>query len=67
MSATQRRLLASIAILVFLAFWVWAASTVGTFLANANDWVTLIFFIVAGIGWAVPLRPILRWMNQKQD
>lgn len=67
MSATQRRIIASLAILVFLGFWIWAASTIGTYLADANDWLVLLFFVVAGIGWAVPLRPVLRWMNQTDD
>ncbi|MEL6830575.1 MAG: DUF2842 domain-containing protein [Pseudomonadota bacterium] len=67
MTATQRRIVASLVIILFLAFWIWAASTIGTYLATGNDWVMLVFFVVAGIGWALPLRPILHWMNQTDD
>jgi len=63
MSRSKRRLIASVIIMAFLVFWIWGASTLGSHLATAPKWATLIFFIVAGIGWAVPLKPVLGWMN----
>ncbi|MEO1305719.1 MAG: DUF2842 domain-containing protein [Pseudomonadota bacterium] len=63
MPQSQRRIVASIVQLCFLAFWIWGAATIGTMLATAPKWVTLIFFVVAGIGWAVPLKPVFTWMN----
>ncbi|MCR9270470.1 MAG: DUF2842 domain-containing protein [Henriciella sp.] len=63
MPQSQRRIVASIAILTFLAIWIWGAATIGTMLATAPKWITLIYFIIAGIGWAVPLKPVLSWMN----
>lgn len=63
MPRSKRRLIASVIILVFLVFWIWGASTLGTQLATAPKWMTLIFFVVAGIGWAVPLKPVFTWMN----
>ncbi|MEM1147292.1 MAG: DUF2842 domain-containing protein [Pseudomonadota bacterium] len=63
MPQSQRRIVASLIIMAFLAFWIWGAATLGTALATGPKWLTLIFFIVAGIGWAVPLKPVLSWMN----
>lgn len=63
MPQSQRRIVASIILLVFLGFWIWGAATIGTMLATAPKWITLIFFVVAGIGWAVPLKPVFAWMN----
>lgn len=63
MPRSQRRIVASLILLVFLAFWIWGAATVGGMLANAPKWASLIFFLVAGIGWAVPLKPVFAWMN----
>ncbi|MEM9225105.1 MAG: DUF2842 domain-containing protein [Pseudomonadota bacterium] len=63
MSPANRRLVASLVIIVFLAVWIWGAATLGTYLADGPKWLALIYFIVAGIGWALPLRPVLRWMN----
>ena len=63
MPQSQRRIVASILILVFLGAWIWGAATIGSMLATAPKWLTLIYFIVAGIGWAIPLKPVLSWMN----
>ncbi len=63
MPRSQRRLVASIIIMLFLVFWIWGAATIGSHLATAPKWASLIFFVVAGIGWAVPLKPVFSWMN----
>jgi hypothetical protein len=63
MPQSQRRIVASIIILAFLGLWIWGAATLGTMLATAPKWATLIYYIVAGIGWAIPLKPVLSWMN----
>ena len=53
MPQSQRRLVACIAVMAFLAFWNWGAATIGTQLATAPKWASLLFFVVAGIGWAI--------------
>jgi hypothetical protein len=63
MKRSQRRLVASITVILFLVFWAWAATTIGGYLAEAPKWLTMIYFIVAGIGWALPLKPVFGWMN----
>lgn len=67
MPHAQRRLVASLILIVFLGVWVWGAATIGSMLATAPKWMSLIFFIVAGIGWAVPLKPVFGWMNSAPD
>lgn len=49
--------------MLFLGLWIWGAGTMGTQLATAPKWASLLFFVVAGIGWAVPLKPVFTWMN----
>jgi energy-coupling factor transporter transmembrane protein EcfT len=63
MPQSQRRIVACLVVLLFLAIWVWGAATIGSMLVTAPKWLSLIFFIVAGIGWAVPLKPVFTWMN----
>lgn len=63
MPRSQRRLIASVIIMAFLVFWIWGAATIGSHLATAPKWASLLFYIVAGIGWAVPLKPVFTWMN----
>ena len=63
MNPRLRRFIASMAVLVFLAFWVWGAVTLSEFLPDLI-WVDMIYFIVAGIGWGIPLIPLLRWAEK---
>jgi len=63
MPRPQRRLFASVIIMVFLIFWIWGAATIGSHLTDAPKWASLIFYIVAGIGWGLPLKPVFTWMN----
>jgi hypothetical protein len=52
-------------VLILLLILVWSAVV-----AIAADWViglawplTALFFLVAGIAWILPLKPLLRWME----
>ncbi len=63
MSRSKRRLVASVIIMAFLIFWIWGAATIGSQLAAAPKWASLLFFVIAGIGWALPLKPVFTWMN----
>ena len=67
MKRSQRRLVASAILLIFLCLWIWGAASIGSKLTTAPKWVSLIFFAVAGIGWAVPLKPVFKWMNSGEE
>lgn len=51
------------AILALIAVWsVAVASLSGT----VGDWPVLaqaLFYLIAGIGWILPLKPLLQWME----
>lgn len=64
MGARTRRFIATIGVLLFLTFWVWGAVSINDVLPNIW-WLDLIFFAVAGIGWGVPLIPLLRWAERE--
>lgn len=63
MGGRTRRFVAMIGTLAFLTAWVWAAVMIGQRLPE-NAWVQLLFYAVAGIGWGVPLIPMLKWANR---
>lgn len=67
MKRAHRRILACVIILVFLGVWIWGAATLGTYLATAPKWLALIYFVTAGVGWALPLRPVFKWMNSGEE
>lgn len=48
-------------ILALIAFWAWLVATCADRLPAT--WLRLPFFIVAGLVWIMPLKPLLRWME----
>ncbi|WP_427792338.1 DUF2842 domain-containing protein [Brevundimonas diminuta] len=66
MSPRLRRFIATLGVIFFLAFWVWGAVSLHNLLPKAW-WIDLIFFAVAGIGWGLPLIPMLRWAEREPD
>lgn len=63
----MRKLVAIAIMLGFMALWIWAAATIGTRLTAWPGWAQLAFYGVAGIGWILPLRPVLAWMNSVEQ
>ncbi|MNE85266.1 hypothetical protein D3C80_1822480 [compost metagenome] len=66
MGARTRRFVATVGVLLFLTFWVWGAVSINDRLPDIW-WLDLIFFAVAGIGWGIPLIPMLRWAEREPD
>jgi len=64
MGARPRRFVATVGVLLFLTFWVWGAVSINDRLPDIW-WLDLIFFAVAGIGWGIPLIPMLRWAERE--
>lgn len=60
MGLRARRLIATVATLAFLIFYVWAVVAIGDRLPDSM-WLDLVFYGIAGIAWGVPLFPLLRW------
>lgn len=63
MTARVRKLIGGAGLLVFLAFYIWAATAISDRLPD-NMIVKLIYFAVIGTAWGLPLRPLLAWMNR---
>ena len=62
----MRKIIGSLILLSFIAFWIWAAGTVGTHTANWPFWAQMAFFVIAGFGWIFPLKPLFGWINRGQ-
>lgn len=61
----MRKLAGILIVLTFMLIWIISVSAIGAWLSEAPRWALLIFYIFAGIGWVVPLRPVFKWMNAK--
>ena len=63
MSARLRKAIGGLAMLVFLAAYIWAMSTLGQMVPDM--WAAkLAFYLVAGTAWGLPLIPLIAWMNR---
>ncbi|MGB1069350.1 MAG: DUF2842 domain-containing protein [Henriciella sp.] len=67
MTHAKRRIIASLIVTGFLVFWIWAAASLGSYLVTWPKWIQPVFFITAGLGWALPLRPVFLWMNKTDN
>ena len=63
MTARWRKALGSALILMFVAGYVWLATVVGAHVP-AVWWAQLIYYAVFGIGWGLPVIPLIAWMNR---
>ncbi len=63
MGPRTRSLVAAVATVAFLIFWVWALVSLRALLP-ASPWLDLLFFAVGGTLWGVPLFPLLKWAEK---
>lgn len=65
MSIRTRKAIGCFALLAYLALYVCVAAALGAWLLPLlRPWAELIYFVVAGIGWIAPLKPLFAWMNR---
>lgn len=64
MNPRIKKLVGGVGILVFLAIYISLAIVVAEFLP---PWplVKLIYFVVVGTAWGVPIIPFITWMNKE--
>lgn len=63
----MRKLIGVLSILVFLSGYIVAAVVIGEKLSGQHWAISVIYYTVAGIAWALPLRPLLQWMHAKDE
>jgi hypothetical protein len=58
-----RKFVGMLAMIVFIVFYVGLMVRIGE--AMPDHWaVKLVFYVVAGLGWGVPILPLISWMNR---
>ena len=50
-------------ILLWIAAWSATVASAAVLIADAPRWAHIIYYLVAGTVWILPLRPLLRWME----
>ena len=61
----MRKPVAMATMLVVMVIYIGIAATIGTRLTDAPRLVQLIYYVVAGVAWVFPLKPVLNWMNEE--
>ena len=64
MSARVRKLIGSVGILIFVIAYAVAAMLVAEHLPESRI-IDLIYFVVVGVAWGVPIIPLISWMNRE--
>ena len=63
MTARARKFIGLFGMLGFLAAYVVLVSTIADHVPK--QWVAqLVFYVVAGTGWGLPIFPLISWMNR---
>lgn len=50
-------------ILLLIAVWCVAVASLAPFVSQLPFVVEMLFYVVVGIGWVFPVRPLLTWME----
>ena len=58
-----RTLIGTFAIIAWLAFYVWGVLELVGDMARWPFVLQMLFYLVAGLAWIIPLKPLLRWME----
>jgi hypothetical protein len=65
MPARSRKLIGTVALLVFLALYVGVAMVIGEGRVTlAPHWLQFAYFITAGLAWVVPAGLLISWMQR---
>ena len=65
MSVRIRKLIGTFALFALVIGWALIAMAVAQFPPIfQNPWVAGIYYVVAGVGWALPAMPLIKWMSK---
>lgn len=59
----MRKPIAMLIMLAYLGFYIWLVSVLAVAIGDTHGLVQLVFYVVAGLVWVIPLKPLFAWMN----
>ena len=64
-----RKLIGTVVILAFVCVYAMVAMLVAQsdLVHGAAGWAQALFFAVVGLGWIVPIMPLIAWMERPDD
>lgn len=69
MRSRQRKLIGAVFMVVFVVVYALAAMMLAqvTALKVSSEPLRLLIFAVLGLGWAIPMVPLITWMERRDD
>jgi hypothetical protein len=65
MSLRLRKFIGAIALFVLVVVWALVAMALAQMPAiRENAFISVAYYVIAGIGWCLPAIPIFRWMSR---
>ena len=64
MRIRTRKFIGAILLLVLVSVWALLAMGVAQLLPANSVLVALVYYLVAGLGWALPAMPLISWMSR---
>jgi hypothetical protein len=65
MSIRIRKLIGVFALFALVITWALIAMAIAQFPPIfQNPWISGIYYVVAGMGWALPAMPLIKWMSK---
>ena len=50
-------------ILLLIAGWAVLVASAAALIEDAPRWIHIVYYLVAGLAWILPLKPLLAWME----
>eukprot|EP01037_Dinobryon_pediforme_P006268 gene6268-6340_t len=68
MSRRTRKFIGTIVIILFVCFYALMAMAIAQarFIQDSPGFVQSLYYIFIGIGWVIPMLPLISWMERKQ-
>jgi membrane protein implicated in regulation of membrane protease activity len=57
----MRKFITMLILTTYIGLYIAAAATVGGMLVQQPKWLQLIYFVIAGVVWVFPLKPLMNW------
>ena len=68
MSMRMRKLIGAAALLALVIVWsLLAMAFAQIVLVRANQFVSAIYYVIAGLGWVLPAMPLISWMSRARS
>lgn len=61
----MRKVIGIIVLLTFLGVYAICAGLLGERLSGTHWALQVVYYCIAGVAWALPLKPLLSWMHSK--